>query len=494
MLFKPIALGYRSISEGNRVAGEPGPLSGQQFIVTTSSISRGAMTYANKPLLKAGMPIVVDLVEWEEMRGETTTMSALGTITYVDDNGRIFAFGHPFYNARNVVYSFRTCEVMGTVFSQGGSFKLVGKTSEILGAITSDSANGIYGSISLDDLDKLHRFNLELKVRGKLLNRFDIKVADSFLTPYIAKAAFGIIGKNNGAPRSQETSMTQLKTKVGLEGRDSIVWNELFASEVTKFGPFITYTSSYDAAFRDFFAKIYNLLSENEYGLKISNVFVSADFIPGKSQIFKLGAYKFPRKIVWGQNPTLEILLVSQHNSIAIAKKIPVEVDWDKVEKPVYTKDTSETDKVHEKIISGLVRITSTKYFFQGLSSDERQRFMPEYFLGADDFLENLSRILEATNQKLFAKVIIRSKSGSDEEAAKVEDIMPDNISEDTGAGWHIIDGGLTKRKTTPRNQNQIVSYINLPQVPGGVVDQGIDEGLRFEIVLEGSEDDESLK
>jgi len=480
MLFKPIIVGNRKI---------PGleSVSGGKFIVTTSSAGTTTATKAAKPALKAGMPIVVDLVEWTDEKGETTTISAMGTITYIGDDGKVFAFGHPFLNSRKVVYSFRTAEVIGTVDSEYDSFKLSGKSSEVLGAITFDAAYGISGVTSLDELSKLHDFTLQLKREGKSIQRFSIKVADSVLTPLLAQAAFRMIGQTYGAPLPQESSVTQLETRVELDGYEPIVWKELFASEIMRFGPSTIYLSSYDQAFQVFFTRIYGSLFGSRYDFKISNVSVSANFISGRDRILKLGAYKFPNKIIWGENPVLEILFVSQDNSVAIAKSIPIKIEWDKVEKPVYKKDTLNTEKASEKVVWGALVINSAAMFFSTLTNGERQKFLPEYFLGPEDFLDHFSGQLEITNQKIFIRVNVRPKSGLlDETIAQAEDIIPKEAVADNDSEWYVIRGGLAGRKNTVREENVIFFNFDLPQALGGYIfGQNMFESISFEVVLE---------
>ena len=478
MLFEPIPVGYRNVLGLESLAGI-------KLMVTSGSDVQRVSTGAKKPVLESGMPIVVDLIEWTDERGELTIVSAMGTITYIDKHGKIYAFGHPFLGSRNVVYSFRTAEVMGTVYSQGPSYKLTGKISEILGAITYDASYGISGFVSPDELTRLNRFSLEFKSEGKPLHRFEIKVANSILTPLLAQFAFSKIGETNGAPIPQEASVTQLEARIDLEGYRPIVLKELFPSREVKFGPSTTYTSSYDVAHGYFFSEVYRVLLESKYGLRISDVFVSVNFIPGPSQTLRVGNYKFPNKVAWGQDPILEILLVDQNNLKPIAKKASVKIDWDKVEKPVYTKNTIDTEKAYEKIIRGSLNIESTTRFFQNLANSEKQKIMPRYFLGAEDFLDKFSRTLEATNQKLFVKVVMKSRSGLlNEEIASATDILPGNVSEDN-AGWHVIDGGLTERKATVNNESFVIFYLDLPQIPNGyVIDQNLQEIIFFEIVL----------
>lgn len=486
MTFEPIAVGYEPIPGFESANGE-------RFITTTSRIGPGAVR-AKKPKLKPGMPIIVDLIEWTDEKNETTTVSALGTVTYIDKDGRIFAFGHPFLDSRKVVYSFRTAEIMGTVPSDDNAYKLSWKKSEILGVITFDSTYGIYGSLASSNnaRDRLHEFNLEFNRNGKLLNNFKIKVADSILTPVLAQTAFQMIGQSYGAPLPQEKSVTQIETKLELEGGyKPVVWRQLFTPRSFKFGPRTIYTSSYDAAHETFFEDIYADLFVNNYGLKIAKVDVSANFISGRSQVFKLGAYKFPNKIVWGQDPVLELLLVSRDNTTEpLAKRVKVKIDWDQVEKPVYTKTTLETEKTSEKVVKGFLTISSSTRFFQVVTASggsEKQKFLPDYYLGPEDFLVNFSRRLEITNQKIFARVALKAKSGLfDRKIAEAEDLMPKDLPENGSSEWYVLKEGLNERKHTVTDEGVIYFYIDLPPVSNGyVVDDNLGEAFSFEVVLE---------
>lgn len=480
MTFEPIAVGHQSVPGFDSAANS-------KFVLTTNSALNSATVFKNQ-MLKPGMPIIVDLVELTDEKGETTTLGAMGTVTYVDERGRVFAFGHPFLDSKKVVYAFRTAEVMGTVFSEQNSFKLPGGQSEVIGTITMDSTYGISGLLGSDYKESLSHFNLEFKNEGKPLHNFDIRVASSPLTPLLADFAFDIIGHYNGAPLPEEPSVTQLETKVELKDHGPIAWKELFNSTSEKFGPQILYTSSYQVAYRSFFQRIYGVLFENNYGLKITDVSVSANFIPGRSRVFKTGDYKFPNKVVWGQDLVLELLLVSQDNTVAIAKKVPVEIDWNTVEKPVYTKDTIDTEKSFEKVINGVVSVYSSSMFFRLVEvSDDRRKFIPDYFLSPDDFLDNFSRLLEATNQKVFVTVSTRAKSGLfDEQMAKNDDVIPAEVPEKGGAEWYVINGGLKERKKIFNNSKTVTFYPDLPPVSNGyMIDPEMMERMFFEVVLE---------
>ena len=133
----------------------------------------------------------------------------------------------------------------------------------------------------------------------------------------------------------------------------------------------------------------------------------------------------------------------------------------------------------------GILSISSSSSFFNNLTSSESQALMPQYFLGAGDFLENLSRRLGINNQKVFVRFVMKARSGLfDDQIANAKDIMPQDISGET-SGWHTIDGGMKERKVTVKNEGVVVFYLDLPQVPDGyVVDQNLNEVVFFEIVL----------
>ncbi len=486
----PISLMMEDASAGSNKLAKSFVYEGKTFVpiaLGPETISESSGSKLDKPVLKPGMPIVVELVEWTDEKGKTSTMGASGTITYIDDKGKIFAFGHPYYNSKNVVYSFRTAEVIGTIPSQESSFKLIGKTSAVLGAITHDSSYGIYGKVGAkEELDRLRHFNLEFKNKGVSAHKFDIKVAESVITPILVSAAFAKIGEEYGAPLEQETSVTQIESRIELEGHQPILWKGLYPSGSSRFGPQIIYFSSFGSAFGEFFTNIYAPLLVNSYGLKISDVSVSVNFIPGSSQTYKIGAYKFPNKVIYGQDPVLDIMFVDENNSMPIAKRVTVKVDWDKVEKPVYTAQINDKDKVSEKIVGGWLGIQSSRFYTLNLSSEESQKIFPKYFLNPGDFLENLSKNFSLTNQKIFVRVRLRSRSGLfDEIMAKSENIMPTDIVADE-KGWHVIKDGLKERKITLKDQGVVTYYVNLPDAPNGYVfDQSINETVLFEVLLE---------
>ena len=306
------------------------------------------------------------------------------------------------------------------------------------------------------------------------------------MTPILVSAAFAMIGDEYGAPLSQETSVTQIESRIGLEGFQSILWKGLFPSSYSRFGPQVIYSSSFTVACESFFNGIYSFISRNNYGLKISDVSVLVNFIPGASQTYKLGAYKFPNKVVYGRDPVLDVMFVDENNTLPIVKRVTVKIDWDKIEKPIYTPETNDTEKISEKIVSGMLSIQSSRFHLNSLTSEESQKILPGYFLNSEDFLGSLSRRLDITNQKIFVKVGLRSRSGLfDEAMAKSEDIIPIGIMSDEN-GWQVVEGGLKEKKVTLKDSGVVIFDVNLPDAPDGYIfDQEIRENIQFEVVLE---------
>lgn len=502
MNFKPIPLGDDSIladlaeaiHRNNSLSGSNGlpfsvsnPLSGG--LVYTSGFKSQSKTSQPKKRgelsVEAGMPIVVDLMEWEDENGKISTVSALGTITYVGEDDRVFAFGHPFLNVRKVQYSFRLCEIMGTVFSESNSFKIAGPATPVMGVINYDSAYGIYGYRGLNYKDEIKRFNVEFKNNGQHLNRFWVRVASTTITPILANAVFGIIGATNGAPIPEENSVTEAETRVTVAGHEPLTRKALYSSVKTVFGIDILYLSSYDIATRNVFSDIYTPLFGSSFNLEITEFSVSFNFIFGQPGVLKLAAYKFPTKVIWQEDPVLDIVFDSEDNSVAIEKRIVVPVDWSKVEKPVYHKNTADIDKENEKIVNGLLQLYSSDNLLSTLPPQKRAEMLPEYFLNKEDFLGSFSRRMKITNQKFFGQFAVRAKSGLfDQLNDEAEEIVSRDVADEKD-GWHIIPGGLEKRIRTSKESSLVFMDIDFPLVPSGyILSNMIVERFYFEVVL----------
>jgi len=435
--------------------------------------------------LKAGMPIVVDLIEWQDKNNETTTIGSLGTITYIDDNGRIYAFGHPFLDVKKVRYRFRTASILTTVESDTGmSYKMAGKTSDVLGTIDYDSTYGIYGRVSLEGIDDLHHFNLEFKRNGKFVNKFSVKVADAVVTSNLMTQTFNSIGRIYGAPLSQEQSVTELEAIFSVRGYKSITWNESFMPTKTVLGVNIFYSSSYSNAIESMLSNIFVPIFSSNYRFSFEEIDVTVNFVPGQVQVLKVGSIVVPGKVIWGKDLIFNILLVAEYNSIALESSIKVEVDWDKVQKPVYTLDTKDLDKMQEKRVPGSIDIYGSAWVDEHFLAQQNLDYRPNFYLNAEDYLDATSKWLGITSQRLFGRAIFRA-----EDANIASGVSQERINGSTAAQlneWKIIPEGIKEKKTIPDNSHRITFPIEFPKVPSGsIVDPDIHIEVMFEVVLE---------
>lgn len=94
---------------------------------------------SNKPL-EPGSAVGASL-----MYGDIS-MGALGTVTWVGDDGKILAFGHPFMSRGDSNFYMNNVWVLGCIPNMQSSYK-VGNLGSPIGQITEDRASGIAGEI-----------------------------------------------------------------------------------------------------------------------------------------------------------------------------------------------------------------------------------------------------------------------------------------------------------------------------------------------------------
>ena len=496
MAFSEISLGSEMVSEtmlkqmaasGNIGKESIDAISRLRFNFTVvDSDQSGSSEKTWNPMLKAGMPIKADLIQWRDEKNKTVSIGALGTISHIDKNGRIYAFGHPFFGSGKVKYIFRTCEILGTVISDYDSFKIGGRDSDILGLIDLDSRYGIYGQISSSGvLEELPMVSVEFRKEGISAGAYKIWVAETSYGVLFLEYALSVVGSLSGAPLGQAVVMTDLGGTVALSGFDSINFQELYSPVTFSFGGEIVSVSSYSVALRDFLYGVYGFIIASNYKFKILGVNLVADFIPGKKQNMKLAAYKFPAKVIYGQNPVLEIRFVSEDNSLAIEKRLTVKIDWDQVEKPVYSRSTKDTEKEGEKRVGGSLSLFSASGYYGSLSGNEAQVENPSYFLNSKEYLALFSKKLQFKDNRVFLKVSLDAKSGLyDRRINSSDSVVSDKVDDETN-GWHLMKGGVKERNITIKNEGNVSFRFELPVIPTGCVVELGGEYFGFEVVNE---------
>lgn len=107
--------------------------------------------------IKPGSAIAVQLV-----RGDIS-IASIGTLTYVDENQNILAFGHPFFNKGEVEYLLSQSYINSIIPSLDFPFKLGSPTNKLIGTINNDRGAGIAGQ-----LDKFpHIIPLRIKIEDQ---------------------------------------------------------------------------------------------------------------------------------------------------------------------------------------------------------------------------------------------------------------------------------------------------------------------------------------
>ncbi len=492
MMFSPISLGIqpiRDMEKSNTVlsVGMSEALRDTSLVAMAQSPSASpdqpTVLMKTPAKLVAGMPILVELLEWEDANKSVSTLGAVGTITYVGPNGEVYAFGHPFLEAKFVVYRFRTCKIIGSVLSREKSFKLGGIFSEPLGMIGFDGNYGIYGV-------KKERANTSLNLIGLQYNwqdsrpaRYTVRMARVPAAPGIINMALNVIGSIVGVPQAQQASMTELTTRVSFgDDRPNLEVSDIAMPVKMQVGPTMVYQSSYEAACEHFLTKIYMPLTNNSFGVRVRSYVLTFQFTGGVSKVLHIASTRFPSKVVFGTTPELEVVLVSEDNSVAFSRKIKIPIDWTRVENPIYNAATKETDKQPEKTIRGVVVAYTSDFVRQYLTPTEKELNNTEYFLNGGEFMQAFTRELQQNNTQLFVRAILRKRSGdAPAKATDTPSVIPEGgIVHD---GWTVHDK-LTERRVSVKDSSQVAFTVNLEAVPGGYMFAPIDQVFSYEVIL----------
>ncbi len=111
------------------------------FRVVQSWNITGRQQEKNPFPLSPGSAIAVQLV-----RGDIN-IASIGTLTYIDEDDNLLAFGHPFFNKGKVDYLLSEAYINSVIPSLSFPFKLGSPTDELLGAIRVDRGAGVAGKL-----------------------------------------------------------------------------------------------------------------------------------------------------------------------------------------------------------------------------------------------------------------------------------------------------------------------------------------------------------
>ena len=145
--------------------------------VAGGALSRRSQPSSSSPL-EPGDPIGVGLIQGD------LSMAGTGTVTYVDGN-RVYAFGHPFYNAGPSKFPMTRAYVHTVLPSQALSSRIT-SIGETVGTIDQDRSTGISGALGIGP--PLVPVHVELKTLDRNRTKsFDFAVvADDLFTPFLS--------------------------------------------------------------------------------------------------------------------------------------------------------------------------------------------------------------------------------------------------------------------------------------------------------------------
>ena len=160
------------------------------------------------------------------------TMAGTGTVTLVDE-GRVYAFGHPFYNLGPAQFPMTRARVTTLLPSRAQSTRLA-SVGEVLGTIDQDRATGIYGTLgpapalvpvtvtlAADDRDLRQRFAFEV-------------VDDRVLTPLLTYT--GILNTFFAWTRQVGAGTYRVDGTAYLRGRPDVAFGNVFAGDAAALG------------------------------------------------------------------------------------------------------------------------------------------------------------------------------------------------------------------------------------------------------------------
>ncbi len=208
----PIMLGGLHDSVAHMLAKELEPLG---FVATQASV--GGSSNGGPKHFEPGGAVAVQLA-----RGDIA-ITGVGTVTYVDQGGRVLAFGHPMMDAGATGLPTATARVVHVLVSQSRSFKIA-ESAHSLGALVQDRQPAIV----VDPDIEAARIPIRVKVNGvegAPKTEWNVEVASHrIITPTIV---FTVIANAIKSTAGDATDVIfRAKSKIGIEGHGVISLDE----------------------------------------------------------------------------------------------------------------------------------------------------------------------------------------------------------------------------------------------------------------------------
>ena len=180
----------------------------------TAAVTKGL------PDLKPGGAVGLSLIEGD------MDLSATGTITHIED-GRVYAFGHPFYNLGPTQFPMKKAYVYSVFPSLYQSWK-ISSAGESVGTIDQDRTTAIAGR--LGRTPRMIPVTVNLRTSRGQERKFSFRMVDDELfTPVLAYVALSSVLQGN--ERAFGTSTVRVDARLSLTGKPDVRVEDLFTQD-----------------------------------------------------------------------------------------------------------------------------------------------------------------------------------------------------------------------------------------------------------------------
>jgi hypothetical protein len=181
---------------------------------------KGGPLTTNLPDLQPGGAVGLSLIEGD------MDLSATGTITHIED-GRVYAFGHPFYNLGPTQFPMKKAYVYSVFPSLYQSWK-ISSAGEAVGTIDQDRVTAIAGRLGATP--RMIPVTVNLRTSRGQERKFSFRMVDDELfTPVLAYVALASVLQSN--ERAFGTSTVRVDARLSLTGKPDVVVEDLFTQE-----------------------------------------------------------------------------------------------------------------------------------------------------------------------------------------------------------------------------------------------------------------------
>lgn len=161
------------------------------------------------PVFEAGSALGVQLV-----RGDLN-LAAIGTVTHVDNEGRVYAFGHPFLNAGQINFPMTAASVETTLASLQSSFKIASPLQPV-GAVTEDRQAAIVGQMGARAA--MIPVNIGVSRPGEgFKERYKVEIINN---RYLSPGLLNTVAFNFANRKLSQLGIDRVKTEIKLKLKD----------------------------------------------------------------------------------------------------------------------------------------------------------------------------------------------------------------------------------------------------------------------------------